>query len=67
MSSTWRWPSQLTRNAARPELERQEVQPGLVDRADDLAEEHVDVAGALVDDGVEADDPHQEEEERAPG
>ena len=64
MSSTCRWPSQLTRNAAGPEPERQEVQPGLVDGADHLAEEHVHVAGALEDDGVEPEDPDEEQQHR---
>ncbi len=40
-------------NARRAELERQEVQARLVDDAQHLAEQHIDMAVALLDDGVE--------------
>ena len=52
MSRTWHLPSQFTMKRRRAQLERQEVQAGLVDDGDHLAEQHVDVALAFLDDGV---------------
>src|SRR5687767_14959558 len=46
------------------ELERQEMRPRLVDDADHLTEQHVDLAGALVDDGVEPERAHKQERGR---
>ena len=41
------------------QLEQEKVQAGLINDRDHFAEQHVDVAGALLDDGVEAEETQQ--------
>src|SRR5690606_22353312 len=54
---------QVDNQRARPELEPKEVKAGLLQHADDLAEEHVDVAGPFLDDGIDAKDAEQPADE----
>ena len=48
-------------NAAGSELGGQKMEARLVQHAEHFAEQHVDAAGALLHDGVEAEDPAKAE------
>ena len=55
-SSTWQLPKQVDDERRRARACRQEVQARLVQHADHFAEQHVDAAGPLLHDGVEAEE-----------